>query len=60
MARPKLIEGEESITTGISLPKPMLKTIDDLRGDVPRSVFIRNAIEEAIKKRRIRYLGHPP
>jgi metal-responsive CopG/Arc/MetJ family transcriptional regulator len=34
---------------GITLPISLLKQIDNKRGDVPRSTFIRKAIESYLK-----------
>jgi metal-responsive CopG/Arc/MetJ family transcriptional regulator len=36
---------------GITLPKSLLHKIDSKRGDVPRSTFIRRAIENYVKAR---------
>lgn len=35
---------------GISLPIELLQKIDQMRGKVPRSVFIRDLIEEAMEE----------
>jgi metal-responsive CopG/Arc/MetJ family transcriptional regulator len=35
---------------GITLPKSLLSIIDNKRGDVPRSTFIRRAIENYLMK----------
>jgi metal-responsive CopG/Arc/MetJ family transcriptional regulator len=37
---------------GITLPKSLLQKIDNQRGDVPRSTFIRRAAESYLKARR--------
>ena len=34
---------------GITLPKSLLRTIDGKRGDVPRSTYIRRAVENYLK-----------
>jgi metal-responsive CopG/Arc/MetJ family transcriptional regulator len=34
---------------GISLPKTLFKEIDDVRGDVPRSIYIRRILEQNLK-----------
>ena len=34
---------------GITLPKSLLRTIDNKRGDIPRSTYIRRAIENYLK-----------
>jgi metal-responsive CopG/Arc/MetJ family transcriptional regulator len=39
-----------TVKLGITLPKSILQTIDQRRGDIPRSRYIRRAIE--------RYLGN--
>jgi metal-responsive CopG/Arc/MetJ family transcriptional regulator len=36
---------------GITLPVKLLQEIDDIRGDVPRSKFIRRAVESFLKGR---------
>jgi metal-responsive CopG/Arc/MetJ family transcriptional regulator len=35
---------------GITLPKPLLQKIDNHRGDVPRSKYIRRAVESYLMK----------
>jgi len=40
---------------GISLPKKLLKKIDRLRGDVPRSVFIRKLIEKQLSQQEVEH-----
>ena len=37
---------------GITLPKTLLHTIDNKRGDIPRSTFIRRAVESYLKERK--------
>ena len=37
---------------GITLPVSLLHKIDKMRGDIPRSTFIRRAIESYIKERK--------
>ena len=34
---------------GITLPKSLLRTIDNKLGDIPRSTYIRRAIENYLK-----------
>ena len=34
---------------GITLPISLLRTIDNKRGDIPRSTFIRRAVESYLK-----------
>jgi metal-responsive CopG/Arc/MetJ family transcriptional regulator len=36
---------------GITLPKSLLRIIDGKRGDVPRSTYIRRAVENYLKTR---------
>ena len=35
---------------GITLPKSLLYNLDNKRGDVPRSTFIRRTVESYLKK----------
>jgi len=37
---------------GITLPKSLLRIIDSKRGDIPRSTYIRRAVENYLKTRR--------
>ena len=37
---------------GITLPKSLLRTIDNKRGDIRRSTYIRRAVENYIKRGR--------
>jgi len=39
---------------GISLPKELIEKIDRLRGDVPRSVFIRKLIEKQLRQQEVK------
>jgi metal-responsive CopG/Arc/MetJ family transcriptional regulator len=39
---------------GITLPKTLLRTIDNKRGDIPRSTFIRRAVESHLKTKKER------
>jgi metal-responsive CopG/Arc/MetJ family transcriptional regulator len=39
---------------GITLPKSLIKQTDKLRGDVPRSTYIRKAIEYYLKQGKVR------
>lgn len=39
---------------GITLPKTLLHTIDNKRGDIPRSTFIRRAVESSMKTKKER------
>ena len=42
-------KGDRTEKLGITLPISLLKQIDNKRGDVPRSTFIRRAIESYLK-----------
>ncbi|MGD0145787.1 MAG: ribbon-helix-helix protein, CopG family [Nitrososphaerales archaeon] len=42
----------ETTVTGVSLPKALLETIDEIRGDVSRSKFVQRALEKAIEQKR--------
>ena len=35
---------------GITLPRSLLYNLDNKRGDIPRSTFIRRAVERYLKK----------
>jgi metal-responsive CopG/Arc/MetJ family transcriptional regulator len=37
---------------GITLPKTLLHTIDNKRGDIPRSTFIRRAVEKLYENKK--------
>jgi metal-responsive CopG/Arc/MetJ family transcriptional regulator len=41
--------GDRTEKLGITLPKSLLQKIDNQRGDVPRSTFIRRAVESHLK-----------
>ena len=43
--------GEKTEKLGITLPVKLLQKIDNTRGDIPRSKFIRRAIESYLKGR---------
>jgi hypothetical protein len=36
------------VPTGLSIDESLLKNIDDVRGDVPRSVILQNLIERGL------------
>jgi metal-responsive CopG/Arc/MetJ family transcriptional regulator len=38
-------KGDRTEKLGITFPKTLLHTIDNKRGDVPRSTFVRRAVE---------------
>jgi metal-responsive CopG/Arc/MetJ family transcriptional regulator len=42
---------ERTEKLGITLPVKLLQKIDNIRGDIPRSKFIRRAIESYVKGR---------
>jgi metal-responsive CopG/Arc/MetJ family transcriptional regulator len=42
-------KGDRTEKLGITLPKALLRTIDNKRGDVPRSTYIRRAVENYLK-----------
>jgi metal-responsive CopG/Arc/MetJ family transcriptional regulator len=39
---------------GITLPKSILQKIGKVRGDIPRSIFVRRAVETYLKQRKAR------
>ena len=39
---------------GITLPKSILQKIDKVRGDIPRSTYIRRAVEVYLKQGKVR------
>ena len=42
---------DETEKLGITLPISLLKQVDNKRGDIPRSTFIRRAIENYLKSK---------
>ena len=44
------IKTDKTEKVGITLPGSILKRMDKVRGDIPRSTFIRRAIEQFLKK----------
>ncbi|MGD0318276.1 MAG: hypothetical protein ABSB56_01075 [Nitrososphaerales archaeon] len=40
-----------SVTVAISLNKDLLKKVEQLRGDVPRSKFVARALEKAVEQK---------
>jgi metal-responsive CopG/Arc/MetJ family transcriptional regulator len=42
-------ENDRTEKLGITLPKTLLRIIDNKRGDIPRSTFIRRAVESYLK-----------
>ena len=47
-------KGDRTEKLGITLPKTLLHTIDNMRGDIPRSTFIRRAVECYLKTKKER------
>ena len=47
-------KGDRTEKLGITLPKSLLHTIDNKRGDIPRSTFIRRAVESYLKTKKER------
>ena len=39
---------------GITLPNSLIKQTDEIRGDIPRSTYIRRAVEYYLKQSRVR------
>jgi len=44
---------------GITLPKSILQRIDKVRGDIPRSTYIRRAVEVYLKQGKGRWMTAP-
>lgn len=44
------IKLDKTEKVGITLPSSILKRMDNVRGDIPRSAFIRRAIEQFLRK----------
>ena len=42
-----------TVKLGITLPKPMIQKIDQKRGDIPRSRYIRRAVEKYLSSKDI-------
>lgn len=42
----------EFVTHGISLPKVIYDMIDETRGDIPRSTYMRRVFEREFKKKK--------
>jgi metal-responsive CopG/Arc/MetJ family transcriptional regulator len=42
-------DGDKTEKLGITLPISLLKQIDNKRGDIPRSTFIRRAVESYVR-----------
>ena len=45
-----LIKSDRTEKVGITLPIILVKMADKARGDIPRSMFIRRAIEQFLRK----------
>jgi metal-responsive CopG/Arc/MetJ family transcriptional regulator len=39
---------------GITLPESILRKMDKVRGDIPRSTYIRRAVESYLRQARVR------
>jgi len=46
---------DKTMKVGITLPNSLIKRTDRLRGDVPRSTYIRRALEYYLKQGNIRW-----
>jgi metal-responsive CopG/Arc/MetJ family transcriptional regulator len=44
------IKLDKTEKVGITLPGSVLKRVDKVRQDIPRSMFIRRAIEQSLRK----------
>jgi hypothetical protein len=51
LAGVQMVKMVKTKPVGISLPIDLLEKIDKLRGKIPRSVCVRDLIEEALEKR---------
>jgi metal-responsive CopG/Arc/MetJ family transcriptional regulator len=47
---------DRTVKVGITLPNSLTKQIDKLRGDIPRSTYIRRAVEYYLKQSKVRRL----
>lgn len=41
-----------AVNFGVTFPKPLLKKLDQARGDVPRSVYLQRIFEESMESRK--------
>ncbi|HXX98675.1 MAG TPA: CopG family transcriptional regulator [Candidatus Bathyarchaeia archaeon] len=49
---------DKTMKVDITLPNSLIKQKDKLRGDVPRSTYIRRAIENYLKQSKVRESRH--
>ena len=45
---------DRTVKVGITLPNSLIKQTDKLRGDIPRSTYIRRAVEYYLKQSKVR------
>jgi metal-responsive CopG/Arc/MetJ family transcriptional regulator len=45
-----IVASDNTVKLGMTLPKSVIQKIDQKRGDIPRSRFIRRAIESYLSK----------
>ena len=45
---------DKTMKVGITLPNSIIKQMDKLRGDIPRSTYIRRAIENYLRQSKVR------
>jgi metal-responsive CopG/Arc/MetJ family transcriptional regulator len=48
------IYGDKTVKVGITLPNSLIKQTDKIRGDIPRSTYIRKAVEYYLKQVKMR------
>jgi metal-responsive CopG/Arc/MetJ family transcriptional regulator len=41
---------QDVINMGLTLPRDLVKKVDKVRGDIPRSRFIRRLLEQVVEK----------
>ncbi len=49
-----ITQDDKTMKVGITLPNSLIKQTDEIRGDVPRSTYIRRAVEYYLKQGKIR------
>jgi metal-responsive CopG/Arc/MetJ family transcriptional regulator len=50
MTNRTIVASDTTVKLGITLPKSIIRKIDQNRGDIPRSRFIRRAVESYLSK----------
>jgi metal-responsive CopG/Arc/MetJ family transcriptional regulator len=45
---------DRTVKVGITLPNSLIKQIEKLRGDIPRSTYIRRAVEYYLRQSKVR------